>query len=199
MAGHVEGRDDLDLPGLGCAQDLDVIRLCQKAVGRGVRIGIGAELGLQAGLLAVVEAAKRADLRQLGQRRDLEPPALVVAQVQVQLVELVGRHLLDKLQDFVAAVEVAAEVDVQPAERQPRRILDQQRTQVAVLERRLLRQRAQRVGSAGRVARHDANTAAAGGQPIILRPQSGRGADDDRDRHRAVTDAARGQRRERGC
>ena len=123
--------------------DFDIVGGGEIAVDRRVAVRSGAELGQQAARLGWVVAAIAADLGQLGQAGNLQPPAFVVAEVQVQLVELVPAHLLDDLEHLGLAVEVARKVDVQPAKVEARRILDLERAQQAVLVRRFLRERLQ--------------------------------------------------------
>src|SRR3546814_6214039 len=65
------------------------------------------------------------------------------------------RSRLDKLQNFVAAVEVASQVDVEAAETIFGRILDVERGELALFERRLLRERAQGMAGARGVVRGD--------------------------------------------
>ena len=142
MAGHVEGRDDGDLSRLRGAQYVGIIGGGQIAVGRGILGGVGTELRLQARLFAQVGAAIGPHLGQFGQARDLQAPALVIAQMEMECVELVGRHLLDQLQDLGLAMEVARQIDVQPAKAIARRILDDQRAERRPLRCHLLRQRA---------------------------------------------------------
>src|SRR5690606_2498353 len=72
----------------------------------------GAQLGQQTPLLIRVKTAIGADFRQLRQPRNLDPPAFIFRQMQMQLVELVTGHLLDQTQGDLFAVKVAAHVVV---------------------------------------------------------------------------------------
>lgn len=55
---------------------------------------------------------------------DLDPPALVVGQVQVQHVELVGGHQVQEAQHVRLRQEVPADVQQHAAPAEPRRVLD---------------------------------------------------------------------------
>ena len=68
-----------------------------------------------------------------------------LGEMEVELVQLIHRHRLDQFQYLVAAMEIAAKVDVQPAETIFRSVLDSQGFHPALLERRLLRERTQRM------------------------------------------------------
>ena len=61
--------------------------------------------------LAAADLGRGAGHRQLRPGVDLQPPALVVGQVQVQDVELVERGEVDEAQDVVDAEEVARDVE----------------------------------------------------------------------------------------
>ena len=76
-----------------------------------------------AGLVEVVAAA-RAERGQLGDAGDLEPPALVVGEVEVELVELVVRHHVEQLLDGLPGLEVPGDVEVHAAEREAGRVGD---------------------------------------------------------------------------
>jgi hypothetical protein len=92
-------------------------------------------------------AAARADVGQLRQAGDLDPPALVVSQVQVQAVQLVGRHLVQDRQDLGLGVEVAGHVDMQAAKVEARGVVQgQQRNRPPGVDQ--LDQRGQAVGRA---------------------------------------------------
>src|SRR3954452_2576060 len=137
MAGHVEGRDDLDAPRLRRLEDLDVIARGEEAVDGGVAVGTCAQFWKQTAGLGWVVTAVPANLCQLGQACNLQPPSFVVAEVQVQLVELVAAHLPDDLEHFGLAVEVARQIDVEPAKAEARRVVDLDRSEEAALVRDL--------------------------------------------------------------
>src|SRR3954451_1112761 len=115
MARHVERRDDLDPARVRSFQDFDVVGSRKIAVDRRVAGRPGPELRKQAARFAGVEATIGANRSEFGQPRYLEPPAFVVAKVEVELVELVPAHLLDDLEYLRLAVEIAGEIDVQAA------------------------------------------------------------------------------------
>jgi hypothetical protein len=110
-------------------------------------------------------AATRADLRQFRQAGDLDPPALVVGQVQVQAVQLVGGHLVEDRQDLGLGMEVAGHVDVQAPKVEARRVVDgQQRDRALGIDQ--LGQRRQAVGRAFGIGGQDLDGPGLDRQPI---------------------------------
>jgi hypothetical protein len=123
VSGHVELGNDLDAASLRRRDDLDEVGARQEARARGIGVRAGAELRQEARLLLEIVAAPGADARELGQARDLEAPALVVGQVQVQRVELVRRHLVEDLQHLCLGVEVARQVELRTSVPVPRSVV----------------------------------------------------------------------------
>ena len=106
----------------------------QVPIQRRVPVRAGAELRQDAPRLGRIVAAVK---RRLGKLREagaeLQPPPFIVAEVEVQFVELVPAHLIDELQQLRLAVEVAGQVDVQSAKGQARCVFDRQRTKMAAV------------------------------------------------------------------
>ena len=82
---NVNLRYDGNSPATGVVHHLSVVFLGEVATGRTVHLRLPA------------------DLRQFGPRLDLDPPALVVAQVEVKVIDLVRRDPVDDLLDGVDA------------------------------------------------------------------------------------------------
>ena len=179
---HIDRRNDLDLPRRCRLHDRDIVGGSQVTIDRARPVGTGAELRQQARLFLQVVAPFRPDLGQFGQRRNLDPPAFVVGEMEVQLVQLIRRHRLDQFQDLVAAMEIAAQIDVQPAKAIFGGVHHPQRLHPALLKRRLLRKRAQRVAGARRVARGDRDARRLDVEHIALGLCRGGGIDPDRQR-----------------
>ena len=59
--------------------------------------------------------ASGAHPRQLGQARDLDPPALVIREVHVEHIELVARQQIERAQHGRLRLEVAGDVEHEPA------------------------------------------------------------------------------------
>ena len=78
-------------------------------------VGVGVEA-----TLATADLGRGAGHRQLRPGVDLQPPALIVGQVQVQDVELVERGEVDEAQDVVDAEEVPGDVEHDAAPGVPR-------------------------------------------------------------------------------
>ena len=76
-------------------------------------------------------AALAADFRQLRQTGDLDAPAFVIAQVEVEFVELVGRHLIQQAQHRILLMEVARHVEENAAILEARRVAGVQRGDLA--------------------------------------------------------------------
>ena len=115
VAGHVDFGDDGDVP-LGRVGDdlaevvLGVVAAVRQAVEHAVHAG-DREDGF---------APPRADLGEPRVALDLDPPALVVGEVQVQDVELVRGQQVDEAQHVVLGHEVPGDVE-HAAPRQPKR------------------------------------------------------------------------------
>ena len=103
---HVDLRHDHDVPVLRIAHEV------RELVLRVVAAGTAAHL------------AEATDLRQLGPRLDLDAPALVVGEVQVQHVDLVEREHVDVLLHFARGEKVARHVEHRAAPREARMIRD---------------------------------------------------------------------------
>ena len=92
---HVHLGDDLDVPRVGVADEVDVLLAGVEAasVSDG-RIGKRAGTVRRVQELRVVQGvtAERSDLRQFRQFLDLDAPALILREVDVQRVQLVERH-----------------------------------------------------------------------------------------------------------
>jgi len=93
VARHFDLRDHFDMSRRRVAHDLDVIGVrVEPAAPRPVDQGPGAERGLEESLRVERVAPPRAHRRQLGETRDLDPPALVIGEMHVEDVELVARQ-----------------------------------------------------------------------------------------------------------
>src|SRR5262249_31052272 len=145
--------------------------------------------------------AARADLRQTWVALDLDAPAGIVGQVQLQNVELVERHQVEHLEDELLGQEVPRDVDEQAAPGEARRIFDGDARYAPArvadggapedLRRHQLDQRLDSVKRPGRSARADRDAAHGDIELITFRaeacepagepqldPVSGRTADD---------------------
>src|SRR5712671_3038449 len=67
---------------------------------------------------------KRSDSSQLGTRVDLNSPALIVGQMKVKHIELVERHQIDVLLDFLDREKVARRIDHRAAPSEARAVND---------------------------------------------------------------------------
>ncbi len=104
----------------------------------------------------------RADLGQLGKALDLEAPALVVGEVQVERVELHRRHLVDDPVERGQRLEVPRGIDHQPTPGKARRIANveqrhRDRTATRAVGAEQLRQRHRAIDQAGMRRRGDAD------------------------------------------
>ena len=70
-------------------------------------------------------AAPRRDRRELGIAGDVEPPALVVAEVEVEHVQLVPGEAVDEPRDLVRRIELPGDVEMRATEGEARRIVDE--------------------------------------------------------------------------
>ena len=162
MPRHVEGGNDLDLARFGRLENLDVIGAGQMAGCGGDGVGADAQKGHLTACLSQIMAAAGADPGQLGQAVDLEPPAFVIAQMQMKLVELDGRHLFDDSKNLGLGMEIARHVDHQAAKTKARSIFDFQGPQTQVFVSGLLGKRAQGIRGAGGIGGGDGNRAVPG-------------------------------------
>lgn len=153
MARHFDLGDHVDMARGGVAQDLDVIGAGVVAgTGRVVRIAAGAVGRLQADTRLGAVAAHRADGSELRQAGDLQPPAFVVGEMEMEGIELVARHQVEQLEHSLFCVEVAADVQLEAAIRKTRRADDGQLGQIdaaGTRQRHQVPQRLQAVGHAG--------------------------------------------------
>jgi hypothetical protein len=108
VTGHVDLGHDRDVPGGRVPDQVPVVGLGQVA-------GTGA---VDAG------AGSAADRGQPRPAVDLDPPALVVRQVQVQMIDLEPADLVDVRLDLVRRVEVPRDVQHRPAVCEPRIVND---------------------------------------------------------------------------
>ena len=125
---HVYLRDHFNLARLGIFDDVDIVLTAEEAA---VDVRPLAVLRQQAGGFAQIVAALAADFRQLRQTGDLDAPAFVIAQVEVEFVELVGRHLIQQAQHRVLLMKVARHVEENAAILEARRIAGVQRGDLA--------------------------------------------------------------------
>ena len=106
-------------------------------------------------------AATRPHRGELGEARDLDPPAFVVRQMHVQDIELVAREEINRPQHHGLRMEIAGDVEHEAAVAEARRIHDADRRQRKSGTRRgrgeQVAQRLQPVEHAGRRDAHDAN------------------------------------------
>src|SRR5690606_36262117 len=94
VTGHVDLRHDRDVPALGVGDPVGVVLLGQVTTADPAHAG----------------AFATTFRRQPGPRVDLDAPALVVGQVQMQVVDLVVGDLVDVGLDLVRGVEVPGDV-----------------------------------------------------------------------------------------
>ncbi len=168
MRGHVDLGDDLDEMRGRVTHERHVVVAGQVAAARAV-VRAGAELRQQAARLARIVAAARADPGQFGQAGNLDAPALVVRQVQVQAIELVRAHLVDQAAQRRRVLEVACEVDVHPAMREARRILDEHRRDRAAAGRCERVERLHAVVEARAIVALDQHAARPDREPVAAR------------------------------
>ena len=109
VAGHVDLRDHRDVPLGGVGDDLADVVLGEEAA---VRAPVEHRWPARADLALGPPGAL---LGQLRVAADLDPPALVVGQVQVQHVELVHREEVDEPEDLALGLEVPGDVEHGPA------------------------------------------------------------------------------------
>ena len=117
---HIKFRHHLDMAICRVAQDFLVVSDAVETTAKVIRIGTGSQLGQQAAVFFQIETALAANLGQFRQAGNLQAPALIIGQVEVKPVELVGRHLIQQLDNHFFAVEVAAHVHKHAAVREAR-------------------------------------------------------------------------------
>ena len=103
---HVDFRDDRDVQGCRILDDGAVLLLRVEPAGAAAHLS---------------SAADRGEVRPAG---DLDPPALVVGQVQVQVVHLEGRELIEVALDVIDPEEVPGDVKHHAAVGVPRIVQD---------------------------------------------------------------------------
>ncbi len=123
MCGHVDFRDHFYLARGGIFHNLDIIRAGEVAAAVVVRIWPGAELRQQAGFFAEIVTALRPYIGQFRQARYFNTPAFVIAQMKVEFIELIGRHLVKQAQHSGFSVEVASHIELNAAIIKTRRVL----------------------------------------------------------------------------
>ena len=121
---HVDLGDHGHAAGLGIAHQVDVVGLAVETGTLVVAGRAGAQLRHQALGFGLVVATLAADVGQLRQARDLQTPAFIVGQPQVQHVELHGGHLIHQLLQGLGASEVTGHVGLHAAVFKARGILD---------------------------------------------------------------------------
>jgi hypothetical protein len=125
VTGQVDLRDHGDPALGGVGDDLAQVVL---GVEPAVPLTVVLELGLVVGHLADHRLVPPgADLGEPRVRVDLDPPALVVGEVQVQHVQPVQGDHVDHLEDEVLRHEVPRDVEHHPAPAEPRRVRDPHR------------------------------------------------------------------------
>src|SRR5437879_9414272 len=122
MARHLDLRHERDEPGLRIRDQLRDVVLGVKAA---MRLAVEAPLGrVTVGVPDDRLTPPRAYLGEPWVLADLNPPALVVGQVQVHPVELMERGEIDELLHELLRHEVARHVQVYAPPPEPREVLD---------------------------------------------------------------------------
>ena len=128
VARHLQLGDHLDVPRRGVPQDLHVVGPGVEPAPVGpVRLGPGAVGGRQEAARVEGVPAPGAHRGELGEARDLDAPALVVGEVEVEDVELVARHQVERPQHRGLGLEVARDVEHEPAVAEARGVHDRHR------------------------------------------------------------------------
>ena len=170
LAGHAEfrirGHRGLRMPGgVDLRDDGDVAFRCIAHHVADLVLGVVAAIRTRFPVAAHAAIARgnaaAADLGQLRISLDLDAPALVVGQVPVEGVELVQRHRVEQLLDFIHGLEMARRIQHQSAPGEARRVVDMHggnAKAVFRVRRQQLPKRHRAVEQAARIARghHDA-------------------------------------------
>ncbi len=160
MARHLELGNHLDVPRRRVAQDLGVVRAGKEAAAPGpVHVGPGAERGGQVAVRIGRVAASRAHRCELGQARDLDAPALVVREMEVEDIDLVAGQQVERAQHHAFGMEIPGDVEHEAAVAEAGRVYHPNRRQDKTGPRRgrgqQAAQRLEAVEDTGRRNAHD--------------------------------------------
>ena len=123
VAWHLDLGNDFDVAGGGVLQDFNVVLLGEVAAAkRSIDLWPRPIRRRQEvdGIQGVAPAG--AHVREFGKAGDLEAPALIVGDMEVQRIELVPTHQVEHAQHGLLGLEVPCHVQVKPAVTEPGRI-----------------------------------------------------------------------------